>query len=58
MNRDEILENIRLLANSQGFYSRMYVRLSDGSKESDEALEYLEQQHFKDAVDMILFLEG
>lgn len=57
MTKKDILENIRLLANSQGFYSQMYVRLSDGSKEADKALEYLEQQHFKDVVDMILFLE-
>lgn len=54
MNREQILNNIRMLSNSQGFYCRLYNDIKD----NDEALDYLEQQNFKDVVDLILFLEG
>lgn len=53
MDRNEILDSIKSLASSQGFYGRLYEQLYD----NDDALEYLEQQNFKDVVDMILFLE-
>lgn len=53
MNKDEILKAIKSLASSQGFYGRLYEQVVD----NDEALDYLEQQNFKDVVDMILFLE-
>lgn len=53
MNRDEILNTIKSLASSQGFYGRLYEQLYD----NDDALEYLERQNFQDPVDMILFFE-
>lgn len=53
MNKEQILQTIKSLAQSQGFYGRLYERIID----NDEALEYLEKQGFKDPVDMILFLE-
>lgn len=54
MNRQQILQTIKFLAQSQGFYGRLYEQIVD----NEEALEYLENQDFKDAVDMILFLES
>lgn len=53
MNRDEILNTIKSLASSQGFYGRLYEQLYD----NDDSLEYLERQNFKDPVDLIMFLE-
>lgn len=53
MNKEEILETIRKLSCSQGFYGRLYEEIKDNEK----ALSYLEKQNFKDAVDLVLFLE-
>lgn len=54
MTGNEILDTVKSLAQSQGFYCRLYEQLKD----NEEALEYLEQQSFKDPVDMILFFES
>lgn len=54
MKSDEILNIIKSLAQNQGFYGRLLEQIQD----NEEALEYLEQQNFKDSVDLILFLEG
>ena len=54
MSGKEILDTIKSLAQSQGFYGRLLEQIQD----NDEALEYLEQQNFKDSLDLILFLEG
>lgn len=53
MVRDEILKIIKSLAQSQGFYGRLLEQIQN----NEEDLDYLEQQSFKDAVDLILFLE-
>jgi hypothetical protein len=39
------------MSHSQGFYGRMLRDITD------ENLEYLEKQNFKDIVDLIMFLE-
>ena len=54
MNKDEILEAISSLASSQGFYQRLYNEILN----DPEYLDYLESLHFKDAVDLVLYLEG
>lgn len=54
MNKNEILNSVKSLASSQGFYGRLYEELTN----NDEALTYLEEQNFKDVVDMVLFLES
>lgn len=54
MNRQEILDTVRSLSRSQGFYGRLYKELQD----NEESLDYLVQQNFKDSVDMVLFLES
>lgn len=58
MNREEILSAIRILAMSQGCYGRLYNVLSNGSEESEDYLLELENQNFKDIVDLILYIES
>lgn len=54
MDKQEIMETVKALAHSQGYYTRLYVTL----KEHSEALEFLEKQNFKKPIDLIMFLEG
>lgn len=54
MNKKQIMESIKALAKSQGFYGRLLAQI----KEEPSILDMLEMEHFKDPVDMILFLEG
>lgn len=54
MNKQEIMDAIKALAGSQGFYGRLYETL----KEHPGALEFLEKQNFKDSLDMVMFLEA
>ena len=58
MTKQEILELIRTLASSQGFYTRLYRFLSEESEESEDFLTMLEGKNFKDAVDLILYFGG
>lgn len=51
MKKQEILEVLRSLARSQGLYGRILRDITD------EGLEYLENQNFKDALDLVLFIE-
>lgn len=54
MDKEEILQTIYDLSKSQGFYGRLYQII----KTNNELLDELEAQHFKDYVDLILYLEG
>ena len=58
MSKEEILSLVRTLASSQGFYTRLYHFLSEGSEESEEYLEMLENKNFKDQIDLILYFEA
>lgn len=58
MNKEQILDAIRSLAASQGFYGRLYDTLTDGSEQSDEFLATMEEQNFGDVVDMVMWLES
>lgn len=51
--KEKYLGWIKQLACSQGFYGRLYKELQNDSM----ALEMLLENDFKDAVDMILWLE-
>ena len=46
MNKKQILKVIKNLAKSQGFYERLYNKLTDGSEESEAYLEELVEQKF------------
>lgn len=52
LKSDEIRQIIKALAQTKGSYQRLYDQLEE------EDYEYLEQQCFKDEVDLIMFLEG
>ena len=54
MNREQILNSIKMLAQSQGSYGRLYSQLKD----NEEALQYLEAHQFTDVVALFLFLES
>lgn len=58
MNREQILDAIKSLAGSQGFYGRLYARLTDGSDEAEQALDAMVEKNFKDSVDMVMWIEG
>ena len=58
MSREEILSTIKNLSRSQGSYGRMYQFLTSGSDEAEDMLQDLEDQCFKDTIDMVMYLEG
>ena len=58
MNREQILSAIKDLAKTQGFYGRLYEFLTSGTDKAKAALSILEVQHFGDAVDLVLYIEG
>ena len=61
MKFDEIVQTIKDLAKSQGFYGRLLYEIEDAKENDREKYERikvtLEEQNFKDAVDMVLFFE-
>lgn len=58
MNREQILDAIKSLANSQGSYYRLYKVLTNGTEGSENVLDEMVAQNFGDAVDMVLWLES
>lgn len=54
MTKKEIMEAIKSLAKSQGFYGILY----EFFKENPEALENFAKQNFKNSIDMVMFLEA
>ena len=62
MNREQIMEAIRQLAHSQGSYGRFYRDLCEMREEDpdrfEEAMTMLEDENFKDAVDLVMYLES
>ena len=57
MDREKILDAVRMLARSQGFYGRLYEFLTSGTDEAENMLQEMEAQNFKDTLDMVLWLE-
>lgn len=58
MKREQILNTIRSLAMSQGFYGRMYNDLMSDPDYCDEVMTFFEAQNLKDPLDLILCIEG
>ena len=59
MKKEEIMNSIKMLANQQGFYSRILNALEKMSEtERDDILQSLEEQNFQDVVDMIIYFES
>ena len=58
MKREEIMETIKSLASSQGFYGRLYRKLMELDEEKyNEVMTELESKNFKDGVDLIMYIE-
>ena len=61
MNAVQVIEVIKDLAKSQGFYSRMWQSIQENILTDEDEYEnfqqFCEQQNFKDAVDLVLFFE-
>lgn len=62
MNVIQVIDVIRDLSHSQGFYSRMYERilyLKENEPESFETFKNeVEAQNFKEPVDVVLYFES
>ena len=62
MKRNQILSVIKSLAQSQGFYGRLYSRLLDLAENEpdsyEDVMEVLEGRNFADPIDLVLFLES
>lgn len=59
MGREQIIDTIKNLAKSQGFYSRLLNCINNARDEEREAfLSELEEQKFKDTVDLVIYLEA
>lgn len=58
MNKQQILNAVKSLAQSQGFYGRLYETLTSGTEEAEDALNQMVEQNFKDSVDMVMWLES
>ena len=58
MDREQIMQIIRDLAKSQGFYGRLYDCIASlEAEQQDKYLTYLEEQNFKDTLDLVLYFE-
>ena len=62
MNVIQVIDVIRELSHSQGFYSRMYERILELHRNDPECFEdfkrEVEAQNFKDPVDVVLYFES
>lgn len=61
MNIEEIMAAIRSLAESQGYYGRLYNELwemqTNDPEKWEEVKNKLEAQHFNDSLDMVMYFE-
>lgn len=61
MTKEQIRSTIKDLAKGQGFYSQIDYLLTVAEEKTPEdykeVMETLYQQHFKDAVDLVMYLE-
>ena len=57
MKRNEILDAIKMLSLSQGFYGRLYQRLQQGGQAAQEWLDEAERQNFGSPVDLVMWIE-
>lgn len=58
MKYEEFLQVVKTLAKSQGFYSRVLRKIESlRGEELDDFKEHIEEQNFKDAVDVVYYFE-
>lgn len=62
MGRQQILDTIKNLANSQGLYGRIYEAIQSLKEadpdQYDQFMNHLVNQQFSDPVDLVLFFES
>jgi len=59
MKRKEIMEWIKKLAASQGYYGRLLQAINDMDNNDKNALfEHLEAQNFAGPVELVMYIEG
>lgn len=59
MDRNDIMAVFRDLARSQGFYGRLVEAIEEWEPEDQERFwKELEAQNFRDAVDVVTFMES
>lgn len=62
MKREQIMETLKALSNSQGRYTALYNTLKIMEKDRPDEFEHfmtvLEDEHFRDQVDLVLYFEG
>ena len=58
MTREEILNIIQSLAQSQGFYGRLLQQIQENPEDADRFFDVIEEQHFREPVDFILWMES
>ena len=62
MKRDEIIQIISQLSMSQGFYGRILARINELKRRDYDAYEdimtKLENQNFRDSIDLVMFFES
>ena len=56
--KQDIKENIAMLAQSQGFYGRLLNQIEDDEAVLDNLYEQSVQEGWKDAVDMVMSIES
>lgn len=57
MNREQILDVLNDLAQSQGFYGRLLRSIAENPEWGNKYLAELEAQNFKSTLDLILYIE-
>lgn len=61
MDRNEIIATIKNLANTQGFYGRLYMALvelmAEKPRRYNAIMNTLEAEHFNDAIELVLYFE-
>ena len=59
MTYEEFLEVIKTLAKSQGFYERVLKGIQNitNEVELEDFKQHIEEQNFKDAVDVVMYYE-
>ena len=55
---EEILNGIKELSKSQGYYGRLYNSIMEDEENFEEFKNWCEENKFKDIVDFILCIEG
>lgn len=58
MSKESILNSIGAMARTQGFYKRLYAELTNGTAEAEEKMMEMENQNFRNVIDMVMWCEG